>query len=159
MSVYLYNFWLLASCLPICLPTCIVSAQLYCMMSAYLYDVFLPVWCLPTCICLLSCVMSARLCAACTAVWYALLDDARQPVLFCLPLWCLLYCMMTVYLYDVCSPLGCLPTFISAYSYDVDLCLAENVDSTVCCLPTCNNCLPVAQASDWLDVPGLYSIW
>ncbi len=87
--------------LPVCLPTCVLSAFLYdvcsvwrphsCMISSYLYDVCSTVSCLPTCL------------------MFAQLYDV------CLPVWCLLYCTvwcLPTFTHDVCLCVLCLPTYM-----------------------------------------------
>jgi hypothetical protein len=57
-------------------------------MSTYLYDIWLLVSCLP--ICLLTWNMSAQLYDVCPPVWY-------------LPVWHLLICVTSAFLYNVCG--------------------------------------------------------
>ncbi len=158
MSAYLYNSGylhhvFLFACQPaLCQPNN--------MMSAYLYDVFLPVWRLPTCICLLNCVMSARLCAACTAVWYAYwmmsanLYSFSYLHDFCSTVWCLFTCMKSVHLHDVCSSLWYFP----AYLYEVSS-TARNLFNTMMTVYLYDVCFIVWCPPTCMIFSYLYDAW
>jgi hypothetical protein len=132
ISTYLYD---VCSMYDVCLPVWFLH---YSVLSSQLYDVLL-VWCLP------ACKLSAQLYDVCIPVWrllycmtYAYLFDFFLGYLYdaCLFVWWLSYLYDgPAYFYDVfltvcvSSLLWYLPSFISAYWYDVCL--------PVICLPSC----------------------
>ncbi len=86
-------------------------------MSAYLYDAST---------CMTSAYLLAYLYYVCSTLWWI---PTCSDV--CLPVLCLLTCIMPAYMYSICCTVWCPPTFMTpAYLYDICL--------PVLCLPTCS---------------------
>jgi hypothetical protein len=133
----------------------------------YLYDIFLSIWCL------LNCVMSSSLRNVCSTLWYLstwtvfptrIMSTHQYDVystvwslLNCMMLASYLYTVLSSYLYDVSSTVGCLFTCVlSSYLYDVCLPTVYDIYSAIRCLPTyidiCSTawCLPTCMISSHL---------
>jgi hypothetical protein len=120
-------------CIPVLyLPPFILSAQLYCMMSAYLYNVCSMLWCLPICVLSVNYMMSAYLFYVCLAVWF--LPTHMMFVQLC-------HVYLQAYLFDVCSTIGLLPTCVVC-STVYDVCILLHMIS---CLPLWR--LPICMTS------------